>query len=77
MSDNFKIFKIERGITMIIEYRLYKNDELEILSYELQNIIDFLADDSVIINDIEDLFNNDIMQDYTLAIKEVSNADCR
>lgn len=62
---------------MIIEYRLYKNDELEILSYELQNIIDFLADDSVIINDIEDLFNNDIMQDYTLAIKEVSNADCR
>lgn len=77
MSDNFKIFKIERGITMIIEYRLYKNDELEILSYELQNIIDFLADDSVIINDIEDLFNNDIMQDYTLAIKEVSNADRR
>lgn len=62
---------------MIIEYRLYKNDELEILSYELQNIIDFLADDSVIINDIEDLFNNDIMQDYTLAIKEVSNADRR
>lgn len=61
---------------MIVEYRLYKNDELEILSYELQNIIDFLADDSVIINDIEDLFNNDIMQDYTLAIKEVSNADC-
>ena len=62
---------------MIIEYRLYKNDELEILSHELQNIIDFLADDSVIINDIEDLFNNDIMQDYTLAIKEVSNADRR
>ena len=62
---------------MIIEYRLYKNDELEILSYELQNIIDFLADDGIIINAIEDLFDNDIMQDYALAIKEVSNADRR
>ena len=52
---------------MVAEFELYKNDELEIKTFKIQDIIDFL-EDKVKINCIDDLFDKRIMQDYRLEV---------
>lgn len=52
---------------MVAEFELYKNDELEIKSFKIQDIIDILEDE-VKINCIDDLFDKRVMQDYRLEV---------
>ena len=52
---------------MVVEFELYKNDELEIRTLKIQDIIDILEDE-VKINCIDDLFDKRVMQDYRLEV---------
>ena len=52
---------------MVVEFELYKNDELEIRTFKIQDIIDILEDE-VKINCIDDLFDKRVMQDYRLEV---------
>ena len=52
---------------MVAEFELYKNDELEIRTFKIQDIIDILENE-VEINCIDDLFDKNIMQDYRLEV---------
>lgn len=52
---------------MVTEFELYKNDELEIRTFKIQDVIDILENE-VEINCIDDLFNKNIMQDYKLEV---------
>ena len=52
---------------MVAEFELYKNDELEIRTFKIQDIIDILENE-VEINCIDDLFDKTVMQDYRLEI---------
>lgn len=52
---------------MVAEFELYKNDELEIRTFKIQDIIDILENE-VEINYIDDLFDKNIMQDYRLEV---------
>lgn len=52
---------------MATEFELYKNDELEIRTFKIQDIIDILENE-VEINCIDDLFDKRVMQDYRLEV---------
>lgn len=52
---------------MVAEFELYKNDELEIRTFKIQDIIDILENE-VEINCIDDLFDKRVMQDYRLEV---------
>ena len=52
---------------MVAEFELYKNDELEIRTFKIQDIIDILENE-VEINCIDDLFDKTVMQDYRLEV---------
>ena len=52
---------------MVAEFELYKNDELEIRTFKVQDIIDILENE-VEINCIDDLFDKSVMQDYRLEV---------
>ena len=52
---------------MVAEFELYKNDELEIRTFKIQDIIDILENE-VEINCIDDLFDKNVMQDYRLEV---------
>lgn len=50
---------------------LYKNTHVMSSIDNLQNVINELINHNININCIDDLFNNNIMQEYKLTIKEV------
>lgn len=52
---------------MVAEFELYKNDELEIRTFKIQDVIDILENE-VEINCIDDLFDKRVMQDYRLEV---------
>ena len=52
---------------MVAEFELYKNDELEIRTFKIQDIIDILENE-IEINCIDDLFDKNVMQDYRLEV---------
>lgn len=52
---------------MVAEFELYKNDELEIKTFKIQDIIDTLENE-IEINCIDDLFDKRVMQDYRLEV---------
>ncbi len=59
---------------MVAEFELYKNDELEIRTFKIQDVIDILENE-VEINCIDDLFDKRVMQDYRLEV--VSHQEMR
>ena len=52
---------------MVVEFELYKNDELEIRTFTIQDVIDILENE-VKINCVDDLFDKRVMQDYRLEV---------
>ena len=52
---------------MVAEFELYKNDELEIRTFKIQDIIDTLENE-VEINCIDDLFDKRVMKDYRIEV---------
>lgn len=52
---------------MVAEFELYKNDELEIRTSKIQDIIDTLENE-VKINCIDDLFDKRVMKDYRIEV---------
>ena len=52
---------------MVAEFELYKNDELEIRTFKIQDVIDILENE-VEINCIDDLFDKEVMKDYRLEV---------
>ena len=52
---------------MVAEFELYKNDELEIRTFKIQDVIDLLENE-IEINCIDDLFDKRVMQDYRLEV---------
>ena len=56
-------------------YSLWKDDKKQITSSNLQDIIDYLENHGIFINDIDDLLDTDITQEYTFEVQEYTSFD--
>lgn len=56
-------------------YSLWKNENKVYRSSELQDIIDYLENHGIFINDIDDLLDTDITQEYTFEVQEYTSFD--
>ena len=56
-------------------YSLWKDDKKQIRSSNLQDIIDYLENHGIFINDIDDLLDTDITQEYTFKVQEYTSFD--
>lgn len=56
-------------------YSLWKNENKVCISSELQDIIDYLENHGIFINDIDDLLDTDITQEYTFEVQEYTSFD--
>lgn len=56
-------------------YSLWKNENKVCRSSELQDIIDHLENHGIFINDIDDLLDTDITQEYTFEVQEYTSFD--
>lgn len=56
-------------------YSLWKDDKKQIRSSNLQDIIDYLENHGIFINDIDDLLDTDITQEYTFEVERFTSFD--
>lgn len=58
-------------------YALWKDNKnkKQVESSELQDIIDYLEGHGIFINDIDDLLDTDITQEYTFEVQEYTSFD--
>ena len=56
-------------------YSLWKDENKVCRSSELQDIIDYLESHGIFINDIDDLLDTDITQEYTFEVQEYTSFD--
>lgn len=56
-------------------YSLWKDENRVYRSSELQDIIDYLESHGIFINDIDDLLDTDITQEYTFEVQEYTSFD--
>ena len=56
-------------------YALWKDDKKQVESSKLQDIIDYLESHGIFINDIDDLLDTDVTQEYTFKIQEYTSFD--
>lgn len=56
-------------------YALWKDNKKQVESSELQDIIDYLESHGIFINDIDDLLDTDVTQEYTFEVQEYTSFD--
>lgn len=56
-------------------YSLWKDENKVYRSSELQDIIDYLESHGIFINDIDDLLDTDITQEYKFEVQEYTSFD--
>jgi hypothetical protein len=56
-------------------YSLWKDDKKQITSSNLQDIIDFVENHGIFIQDVDDLLDTDVMQEYTFEVERFTNFD--
>lgn len=56
-------------------YSLWKDENKVYRSSELQDIIDYLESHGIFINDIDDLLDTDVTQEYTFEVQEYTSFD--
>lgn len=56
-------------------YTLWKDDKRQIRSSNLQDIIDFVENHGILIQDVDDLLDTDVMQEYTFEVTRFTSFD--
>lgn len=56
-------------------YTLWKDDKRQIRSSNLQDIIDFVENHGILIQDVDDLLDTDVMQEYTFEVERFTSFD--